>query len=139
MTMTITKITSESILKYFKSIAATKEFERIYSSYLGDGYWLDLGFDIQQGAGHALEFAESYMTSYLNELPELILYSIWWDSAAGQVARRKLDGSESFNADYFAELRGVPKSEIVEDVAEFLLDKVRRLAERAYIKYSSNK
>lgn len=102
-------------------------------SYAGHkNLWVDLGWDLAQGDREVCQYVEDLLRLLIVNLPEDINEVIWSESWGGKAKLNDiLLGINNKDAD-FAALSSAQADDILEDIVEYLKDRLFLAAETAY-------
>jgi hypothetical protein len=105
-------------------------------SYAGHkNLWVDLGWDLAQGDREVCQHVEDLLRLLIVNLPEDINEVIWSESWGGKAKLNDiLLGINKKNAD-FNELSSSQADDILEDIVEYLKDRLFLAAEVAYSQF----
>jgi len=105
-------------------------------SYAGHkNLWVDLGWDISQGDREICHHVEDMLRLLIVNLPEEVNEAIWSESWGGKTKMHDImQGINNKNQD-FSENGGAEADDILEDIVEYLKDKLFIAAEASYDQY----
>lgn len=136
----IRQILIDKLAEFYGSEEATKEYSQ-YRELNTESFWSEFGWDICQGTGEAVEYAESISARLVTCLPDFIICLLWAQTIAGSsdtsLFLKYLGDEVSSGFDTF--VNSLPRllipaedMEISEIVAKSLLEPIRSKAEEDY-------